>query len=68
MTDLESLAQRIRIHVLRMTSQGGSSHIGSAFSMVDIMAALYGRVLNVDPKNPRKANRDRFILSKGHAG
>ncbi len=68
MTDLQKLAQRIRIHVLHMTSQGGSSHVGAAFSMADIIATLYGSVLNVDPQQPRKVDRDRFILSKGHAG
>lgn len=42
--------------------------MGAAFSMADIMATLYGCVLNVDPANPAKPDRDRFILSKGHAG
>ena len=51
-----------------MTSQGGSSHIGAILSMADIVAVLYGGVLNVDPNEPRKLDRDRFILSKGHAG
>ena len=51
-----------------MTSSGGSSHVGSVFSMADILAVLYGRVLEVDPKRPDWVDRDRFILSKGHAG
>jgi transketolase len=51
-----------------MTSLGGSSHIGSVFSMADILGVLYGGVLRVDPGRPRWAGRDRFILSKGHAG
>src|SRR3954468_22893463 len=51
-----------------MTSGGGSSHIGSVFSMADILAVLYGEVLRVDPANPKWKDRDRFILSKGHAG
>jgi transketolase len=63
-----SLAGRIRRHALRMTSSGGSSHIGSILSMTDIVAVLYGDVLRVDPTNSRLADRDRFILSKGHAG
>jgi len=62
------LARRIRIHALRMTSAGGSSHIGSAFSMADIVACLYAHVLRVDPQNPAWPDRDRFILSKGHSG
>jgi len=62
------LAKKIRKHSLRMTNLGKSSHIGSVFSMADIIAVLYGEILNVDPKNPRWSDRDRFILSKGHAG
>ncbi|MHB9054418.1 MAG: transketolase [Thermoleophilia bacterium] len=62
------LAKRIRLHALHMTSNGGSSHIGSVFSLADILAVLYDSVLNVDPENPKWRSRDRFILSKGHAG
>ena len=63
-----ALARRMRRDALRMASSGGSSHIGSVFSMVDVVAVLYGRILDVDPAQPRKPGRDRFILSKGHAG
>jgi len=66
--DIAAYAKKIRIHALRMTSRGGSSHIASVFSMTDILAVLYGSVLRVDPKNAKWAERDRFILSKGHAG
>ena len=66
--DLNDLANRIRIHAVMMTSRGGSSHVASALSMADILAALYGRVMKVDPSNPKWSDRDRFILSKGHAG
>lgn len=66
--DTVALAKKIRIHALNMTSRGGSSHIGSIFSMADIVAVLYGSVLKVDPSNPSWSDRDRFILSKGHAG
>src|SRR5256885_8980726 len=62
------LARRIRRHALRMTSRGGSSHIGSVLSMADIVAVLYGGVLRLDPTDPTWPERDRFILSKGHAG
>jgi transketolase len=65
---LRALANRIRKHCLRMTSGGGSSHIGSAFSCADIVAVLYGGFLRIDPGQPRWPDRDRFILSKGHAG
>ncbi|MCH8246842.1 MAG: transketolase [Bacteroidetes bacterium] len=66
--DTTELAKRIRIHALRMTNSGGSSHIGSIFSVADILSVLYGRVLHVDPTEPKANSRDRFILSKGHAG
>lgn len=66
--DSKELAKKIRLHVLEMTSRGGSSHIGAAFSMADIVAVLYGGILNLDPTNPKNPSRDRFILSKGHAG
>jgi transketolase len=66
--DTRGLARRIRIHALKMTSAGGSAHIGAVFSMADIVAVLYGGILRVDPKAPKWPDRDRFILSKGHAG
>jgi transketolase len=66
--DTRELARRIRIHALRMTSRGGSSHIGAVLSMADIVAVLYGAVLRLDPRAPKWPKRDRFILSKGHAG
>ncbi|MEK7754308.1 MAG: transketolase, partial [Acidobacteriota bacterium] len=50
-----------------MTSRGGSGHIGSVFSCADIVAVLYGRILAFDPAHPGWPERDRFILSKGHA-
>jgi transketolase len=62
------LARRIRKHALIMTSRGGTAHIGSVFSMADLVAVLYGHVLRVNPGNPAWPDRDRFILSKGHAG
>ena len=62
------LAKKIKIHGLKMTSTGGSSHIGSILSISDIIAVLYGKILNVKPDNPTWEDRDRFILSKGHAG
>jgi len=51
-----------------MTHLGKSSHVGSALSMVDIMAVLYVDILNIDADDPKKSDRDRFVLSKGHAG
>lgn len=62
------LAHSIRIHALQMTSLGGGAHIGAIFSCADILAVLYSGILNVDPSAPKNADRDRFVLSKGHAG
>jgi len=50
-----------------MVTRAKASHIGSALSIADIVAVLYGQVLRVDPGAPNDPNRDRFILSKGHA-
>ena len=67
--DTRELARQIRLDVLRMTSRSGASHVGSAFSVADILAVLYGLpVLRFRPQEPRWKERDRFILSKGHAG
>ncbi len=68
MRTTENLAKSIRLHALRMTSRGKSSHVAAALSMADILAVLYGGFLNVISDEPRKPDRDRFILSKGHAG
>lgn len=62
------LASAIRRHAVEMTHLGNSSHIGSILSMTDIIAVLYGSILNIRPDEPRWPKRDRFILSKGHAG
>jgi transketolase len=51
-----------------MANRGGSSHIGSVLSIADILAVLYGEVLRIRPDDPDWSDRDRFILSKGHAG
>jgi transketolase len=62
------LAKRLRIRALQMTSKAGSSHIGSMFSMADIVAVLYSGILRFDPSRPQWSGRDRFLLSKAHAG
>ena len=64
----EALALQLRRHVVRMCARGGSSHVGSCLSIADILALLYGELLRVDPAEPLWPGRDRFILSKGHAG
>jgi transketolase len=61
-------AARLRRKILDMAVKAGAGHIAPSYSCVEILAALYfGGVLRVNPKNPRWANRDRFILSKGQA-
>ena len=64
----EQLAWLIRRHGIEMTHLSGGSHIGAIMSVADVMAVLYADILKVDPKNPKWDGRDRFILSKGHAG
>ena len=64
----QKLAAAIRRHAVDMTSSGQSSHVGAVLSMTDALAVLYGSVLKLDPANPDWAERDRFVLSKGHAG
>ncbi len=65
--ELLVLARQIRVKSLRMIHRAKSSHAGSALSMADLLAVLYGRILRVDPLRPDWPDRDRFILSKGHA-
>lgn len=62
-----ALAKKVRLHALHMIHRAKSSHLGSAYSMADLLAVLYGRILRIDPEKPDAADRDRFILSKGHA-
>lgn len=65
-SEINALAHRIRLHVLRMTQRAGSSHIGTNYSMCDLIAVLYGGALRVRPLEPSWPERDRFVLSKGH--
>lgn len=67
MNSLE-LAWRIRRHGVEMTHLSGGSHIGSILSVADIVAVLYAGIANVRPEDPEWEDRDRVILSKGHAG
>lgn len=62
------LAWLIRRDAVEMTHLSGGSHIASVLSMADILGVLYSQIANVDPKNPLKPERDKIILSKGHAG
>jgi transketolase len=68
LADLQALARRIRRHIITSTTTAGSGHPTSSLSAVEIAVALYfGGILRYDPKNPHWPERDRFILSKGHA-
>jgi len=62
------LARKVRVHAIQMVNKGGSSHIGSVLSIADILAVLYGNIMDYKADDPKWCNRDRFILSKGHAG
>ncbi len=64
----EQLAWRIRRHGIEMTHLSGGSHIGAIMSVADVIAVLYTDILNYRPREPKWEGRDRFILSKGHAG
>ena len=66
--ELRELAYRIRLDILQMTVNAGANggHVGGAFSCADILAVLYGDIMNVSSDHPTDPDRDRFILSKGH--
>ncbi|MEG3068989.1 MAG: transketolase [Syntrophaceticus schinkii] len=65
--DLETKARLIRENIIRMLAEAGSGHPGGSLSSVEIVTALYFNVLNLKPEEPGWPDRDRFILSKGHA-
>lgn len=64
----EQLAWKIRRHGIEMTHLSHGSHIGAILSVADIIGVLYNDIANVNPENPKMPERDRIILSKGHAG
>lgn len=64
---LEQLAREIRFRTIRNSHLTGTPHLGSCLSCTDLLVWLYWNVLKLDPKNPKAVDRDRFILSKGHA-
>ncbi len=65
--DLKGIARKLRRHTITMISTAGSGHPGGSLSAAEIVTALYFHVMRHDPKNPLWPDRDRFILSKGHA-
>jgi transketolase len=64
---LEKLARELRYQVVQLSHNAGTPHLGSALSCIDILVAAYWRALRIDPAQPADFERDRFILSKGHA-
>ena len=65
-SEIQDRARLLRARIIETSHRTATPHLGSCLSCVDILAALYFSVLRVDPADPRAANRDRFILSKGH--
>jgi transketolase len=64
---LERVAREIRLSIIRTTHAAGCGHTGGSLSEVEILTALYFRIMNIDPSRPGMPDRDRFILSKGHS-
>ncbi|MBR6473214.1 MAG: transketolase [Firmicutes bacterium] len=63
----EELASKIRVDIIKALYEAGSGHPGGSLSCADIMTALYFHEMNIDPKDPMMEDRDRLVLSKGHA-
>lgn len=68
MTDFVAFSKQIRRATLRCLHSQGSGHVGGSLSIVDVLSVLYGKHMDVDAKNPKRDNRDKLVLSKGHAG
>lgn len=66
-TDLKTLIRDMRVDIIRMLEAAGSGHPGGSLSIIDILAVLYAKFLRHDPKRPDWPDRDRVVLSKGHA-
>jgi transketolase len=65
--ELKAIAQRMRVQIVTMLNEAGSGHTGGSLSAVEIITSLYFCKMNLDPKDPHWPQRDRFVLSKGHA-
>lgn len=65
--ELKTIATTLRRDIVKMVNVAGSGHPGGSLSACEILTALYFKEMNIDPKNPNDENRDRFVLSKGHA-
>lgn len=65
--EIQNIANRLRLDAVEMTTAAGSGHPGGSLSSADLLATLYFRIMNIDPADPYMEDRDRFVLSKGHA-
>lgn len=65
--ELKKIATQVRKNIVQMLHKSASGHPGGSLSAADILTALFFDEMNVDAKDPKKVNRDRFVLSKGHA-
>jgi len=65
--DMKAMAKKLRRHIITMIGRAGSGHPGGSLSAVEILTTLYFKILHHDPQDPQWPDRDRFILSKGHA-
>ena len=66
-TKLEEIAKNVRKHIVTMLTESASGHPGGSLSIVELLTTLYFKEMNINPENPHDDNRDRFVLSKGHA-
>lgn len=64
---IRSQAKQMRLDILKMITKADSGHTGGSLSIADVMALLYFEEMNIDPRDPQKPDRDRLVLSKGHA-
>lgn len=65
--DLKTISNKLRVNIINMLKESKSGHPGGSLSACDILTSLYFKEMNIDPDNPNWADRDRFVLSKGHA-
>ena len=66
-SELQQIANKLRLEAVRMVYEGKDGHPGPALSIADIVTTLYFDIMNINPKKPNWEDRDRFVISKGHA-
>lgn len=66
--ELQELALKMRIAAIEEFKARGFGHVGGSLSMIDALAVLYGEIMRIDPKDPKKEDRDKLVCSKGHSG